>query len=211
MGSLGTTKGLGPWSHLLIVAKIHFYTYIRKYSSPNLMDFTNTSHIRLRQKKKKTPVWWSLTENTLWSLGFKRESSIWIWERSSFFRHRSALKEIIHDSGDTWNRASNRVDECKNLDSGVELSSSCCSGDCRLHLMESSWGLNVRRLPIIHEWIQWCNSNEQFFYIGQYEDRGLCNLPLTLSSTIYSLHYNIIKDEKAFISFKGFIFTFFFL
>lgn len=53
MGSLGTTKGLGPWSHLLIVAKIHFYTYIRKYSSPNLMDFTNTSHIRLRQKKKK--------------------------------------------------------------------------------------------------------------------------------------------------------------
>lgn len=49
-----------------------------------------------------------------------------------------------------------------------------------------------------------------FFYIGQYEDRGLCNLPLTLSSTIYSLHYNIIKDEKAFISFKGFIFTFFF-
>lgn len=40
-----------------------------------------------------------------------------------------------------------------------------------------------------------------FFYIGQYEDRGLCNLPLTLSSTIYSLHYNITLQHN-----KGFFF-----
>ena len=163
MGSLGTTKGLGPWSHLLIVAKIHLYTYIHKYSSPNLMDFTNTSHIQLRQKKKDSSVVKPDGKHPL-KLGLQKGKQIWIWERSSFFRRRSALKEIIHDSGDTWNRVSNRVDECKNLDSGVELSSSCCSGDCRLHLMASSWGLNVRRLPIIHEWIQWCNSNAQFFF-----------------------------------------------
>ena len=122
-------------------------------------------------------------------LGLQKGKQIWEW--SIFFRQRRALKEIIHDSGDTWNRASNRVGECKNLDSGEELSSLCCSGDCRHHLMEASWGLNVRRLPIIHEWIKWCNSNAQFFYIGQYKDRGLCNLPLTLSSTIYTpLHHN---------------------
>lgn len=137
-------KHKGSFGSKHLVHDTILFIKIYAHTDSDLCIWCFKNHRFYRQiGRSERQVKWSLEENTL--RGFKRES-----RSKSFSRHRSSLKEMIRDSGhekqskqqDRWMKTTTN-----RFGSGLVIPAKAW----KLYMRESNWGLNMRRLPIIHE------------------------------------------------------------